>query len=206
MPTRVTNSGVAEHQIVTYSTTETEFPQISHWYGLCTLKNVKTKPEASGFAGEMMKMKGLRKVLFTLGIGLIIAGGSAFEADAQSRREVQRERERYERAQREYERQNARRARQNRSNRVVVVDPTRGVVADQTYFPGSPRQAMNASLRQGYEQGMIAGRYDRQKKKFNNSNVYRNTPNSGDTSSSDYYHRQGYLEGYEDGYYGRRRY
>lgn len=157
----------------------------------------------------MMKLKGFYKVLFTIGIGLAIGSATSIDADAQSRREIQRERERYERAQRQYERQNARRTRQNRSNGVVVVDSSREVVGDQTYFPGSPRQAMNASLQQGYEQGMIAGQYDRQKKKYNNSNVYRNTggsPNSGDTSSSDYYHRQGYLEGYEDGYYGRRRY
>ncbi len=154
-------------------------------------------------------MKGIYKVLFTIGFGLAILGGMAVETDAQSRREIQRERERYERAQRQSERQNIRRARQNRSNGVVVVDPTSDAVADITYFPGSPRQAMNASLRQGYEQGMIAGQFDSRKKKYNNSNVYRDTgrsPNSGDPSAADYYHRQGYLEGYEDGYYGRRRY
>lgn len=129
--------------------------------------------------------------------------GSAIEADAQTRRDTQRERERYERQQREYERQNQRNAQRNRNRRGGQS------VADLTYFPGTPRQAMNATLRQGYEQGLIAGQYDARKKKYNTSNVYRNTgraPNGGDPSSFDYLYRQGYLEGYEDGYYGRRRY
>ena len=55
----------------------------------------------------------------------------------------------------------------------------------------------------------MAGGYDRRKRKYNQSNVYRNTgaaPYSGDPTNYDYLYRQGYLQGYDDGYYGTRRY
>ncbi|PYT01951.1 MAG: hypothetical protein DMF63_03715 [Acidobacteria bacterium] len=61
----------------------------------------------------------------------------------------------------------------------------------------------------GYNQGFQAGQYDRRKRKYNQSNVYRDTgayPNDGDPTSSDYIYRQGYLQGYNDGYNGTRNY
>lgn len=71
------------------------------------------------------------------------------------------------------------------------------------------RRINNANYITGYQQGMLAGEYDRRKKKYNQSNVYRGTgayPTSGDPTAADYIYRQGYLEGYSDGFYGRRRY
>jgi hypothetical protein len=71
------------------------------------------------------------------------------------------------------------------------------------------RRDVSVVVLQGYEYGLQAGRLDRSRGKFNASNVYRNTPSrpyGGDTSSADYLYRQGYLEGYEDGYNGRLRY
>ena len=71
------------------------------------------------------------------------------------------------------------------------------------------RRDVNTIVLQGYEQGLRAGQNDRRRGKLNASNVYRNTPArpySGDASSADYLYRQGYLEGYQDGYYGRIRY
>jgi hypothetical protein len=68
---------------------------------------------------------------------------------------------------------------------------------------------VNVVLLQGYESGLRAGQMDRSRGKFNASNVYRNTPSvpyGGDASSADYLYRQGYLEGYQDGYTGRLRY
>jgi hypothetical protein len=56
---------------------------------------------------------------------------------------------------------------------------------------------------------LLAGEYDRRKRKYNQSNVYRDTgayPNDGDPTSSDYIYRQGYLQGYNDGYNGIRNY
>ncbi len=124
--------------------------------------------------------------------------GLAGDASAQRRRDIERDRERYERQQREYEQQN-RRQNRNRNRRQADND---------TYFPGT-RGGMSANTRQGYEQGLIAGQYDARKRKYNNSNVYRNTgsaPNNGDPTSADYLYRQAYLQGYNDGYNGRRNY
>lgn len=145
-----------------------------------------------------MRILNLKSIAIFSGIALIMLMGLTNDASAQSRRDIERDRERYERQQREYERQN-RRQNRNRDRRQAE--------NDLTYFPGSPRQAMNANAQQGYDQGLIAGQYDARKRKYNNSNVYRDTgsaPNDGDPTSFDYAYRQGYLQGYEDGYYGRR--
>jgi hypothetical protein len=108
---------------------------------------------------------------------------SSTEADAQSRRQIERERQRIEREQRRYERQ-----RQGRMGRATE------------------RQINNSTFNTGYQQGLLAGQYDRRKRKYNQSNVYRGTgsaPNSGDPSNMDYIYRQAYLQGYEDGFHGR---
>jgi hypothetical protein len=107
---------------------------------------------------------------------------------AQSRRELERERQRI-------ERENARYQQNRRSNRSSRQ-------ADQ-------RQSLNPAYSSGYDYGLMAGQYDRRKGKYNQSNVYRNTgsyPNEGDPTSADYLYRQGYLQGYNDGFNGGRNY
>jgi hypothetical protein len=170
-----------------------------------------------------MRTFNLKTIALGVGLGFALLAGSALEVDAQSPREIQRQREAreaaeyqqrvYQQQQREYRRQQQRNARRNSRNQDRYGrDQYYGgqqSVEELSYFPGTPRQAMNATLRQGYSQGLMAGQFDARKKKYNQSNVYRNTgsrPNSGDPSGADYLYRQGYLEGYEDGYYGRRRY
>lgn len=114
-----------------------------------------------------------------MGIMLLLIGSS--EANAQSRRQIERERQRIEREQR----------RNSRYNRTTE------------------RQVNNSSYNSGYNYGLMAGEYDRRRGKYNQSNVYRGTgsaPNSGDPTSVDYLYRQGYLQGYNDGFYGRRNY
>ena len=143
-----------------------------------------------------MKIFKLKNIAIFSSTALIMLIGLTSDAWAQSRREIERDRERYERQQREYERQNRRQGR-NRNRR------------QDENVRVSPRQAMNANAQNGYDQGFIAGQYDARKRKYNNSNVYRNTgsaPNSGDPTSFDYAYRQGYLQGYEDGYRGRVQY
>lgn len=120
---------------------------------------------------------------FAIGIVFLIAGSS--DVSAQSRRDRERERQRIEREQR-------RQQTQVRGNERVT-----------------ERRVNNANYITGYQQGVIAGEFDRRKKKYNQSNVYRGTgsyPNSGDPTQADYVYRQGYLEGYNDGFYGRRKY
>jgi hypothetical protein len=70
------------------------------------------------------------------------------------------------------------------------------------------------ALNSGYEQGCLAGRADRQDRwKFNYQNSYAyedaNYGYNGYYVSRDeynYYFRQGFRRGYEDGYYSRYRY
>jgi hypothetical protein len=112
---------------------------------------------------------------------LLIVG--SIDVSAQSRRTNERERQRVEREQR--------RQRQDRNDRMTE------------------RRIDNSAYIMGYQQGVLAGEFDRRKNKYNQSNVYRGTGpyrNSGDPTEQDYVYRQGYLAGYNDGFYGRRRY
>ncbi len=133
-----------------------------------------------------MALFNIRNTVVGLAIGLTIMIAGSSEASAQSRRQIERERQRMENEQR---RVNSQRQ-DGRYNRIMT-------------------RANNAHFDQGYQQGIIAGQYDRRKKKYNQSNVYRDTgsaPNGGDPTSTDYIYRQGYLQGYNDGYYGGGRY
>lgn len=124
-----------------------------------------------------------------IGLTIMIAGSS--EANAQSRRQIERERQRIERE-------------QHRVNR-----ERRGGSYDRIVTRANNAHFDNAHFDQGYHQGLMAGQFDRRKNKYNKSNVYRGTgsaPNGGDPTSTDYIYRQGYLQGYHDGYNGGVRY
>jgi hypothetical protein len=126
---------------------------------------------------------------------------TATDTRAQNRREIERERQRIERQRENYARQNQRRNQQVRRNRSEVYNR-----ADDGRVT---RAGVNATVYQGYQQGLLAGQADRRANKYNRFNVYRNSgsqPNSGDPTAYAYLYRQGYLEGYEDGFRGRVRY
>lgn len=130
-----------------------------------------------------MNFINLNKLFFALAIGTTILSFGDM-ASAQSRRQNERDRQRLERDQ-------------------------RGRTDVQGNLRVTERRVNNANFVTGYQQGVIAGEFDRRKKKYNQSNVYRGSgasPNSGDPTQADYLYRQGYLEGYSDGYSGRRKY
>ena len=138
-----------------------------------------------------MKIRSIRKFTVLSAFVFAFAGLFAAEADGQTRRQIERERQRIERQQQQYERERYKSGRYNNDGY------------------NSRSAGLNNAVSMGYQQGLIAGEFDRRKKKYNQSNVYRNTgsiPNSGDPTNYDYLYRQGYLQGYDDGYYGRRRY
>lgn len=146
-----------------------------------------------------MRSIGLKKLGVTAALGLAFLIVGASSTNAQYRRE--NDRDRYERQQRQYERN------QRRDDRDWSRDQRRRTRDDR--YDNNYRRNLNGAFDQGYQQGMIAGQSDRRKGKYGRSNVYRNSgsyPNAGDPSSIDYLQRQGYLQGYDDGYYGRRRY
>lgn len=123
---------------------------------------------------------------------LMVVGSS--DASAQTRRDIERERQRIARENARFERERQRRYQRN----------NRGAVSRRV-----ERRINNANFANGYNYGFMAGEYDRRRGKYNQSNVYRDSggyPNEGDPTSSDYIYRQGYLEGYNDGFYGRRNY
>jgi hypothetical protein len=136
---------------------------------------------------EAMKRYRIANLLMLFVFGFVVFFAGSTETNAQSRRDDYRDRYRNDSR---YDRQ-----RRNRDSRLTN--------------QGMSRRDVNVLLLQGYENGLRAGRQDRSRNKYNASNVYRNTPSlpyNGDTSSADYLYRQGYLEGYEDGYNGRVRY
>ncbi len=74
-------------------------------------------------------------------------------------------------------------------------------------------EALRKAVREGYREGFQAGRdarYNRYRGNWRNNGMYR----SGDMGYNSYvgrdqyqyYFRQGFQKGYEDGYYGRNRY
>lgn len=135
-----------------------------------------------------------RKGLLTAVFGLAILIGANVDANAQSRRDIERERQRIERENARYQREQ-RRYRDNRN--------------DSRVSRRTEQRVANAYFSSGYQQGLLAGEYDRRKRKYNQSNVYRDTgsyPNAGDPTSNDYIYRQGYLQGYNDGYNEIRNY
>ena len=131
-----------------------------------------------------MSLSKIKRVAAVGIVGLVLLLIGSSDVSAQSRWQIERERQRIEREQRRYESQ-----RRDGNYRVTE------------------RRINNANFNTGYDQGFLAGEYDRRKRKYNQSNVYRGTgsaPNSGDPTSVDYIYRQGYLQGYNDGFSGRR--
>src|SRR5687768_10986779 len=131
---------------------------------------------------KRMNLGGLALAATMLGVVIL---GSANDAGAQTRRQIERERER---AERQYERSQKRREREVRS---------RGSYDDRYTSRGSTpttRAGSNNAVSLGYQQGLLAGQTDRRDRKYNRFNVYRNSgsaPNSGDPTSYDYLYRQG---------------
>ena len=129
----------------------------------------------------------IKKAALGIFVGILLMLAANSDVSAQSRRELERERQRI-------ERENARYQQNRRNNR-----STRQ----------AEQQIGNSAYSSGYQYGLMAGQYDRRKGKYNLSNVYRNTgsyPNEGDPTSTDYVYRQGYLQGYNDGFNGRSNY
>ena len=131
----------------------------------------------------------LKKLAITGAIGIAFLMIGSTDTNAQSRREIQRERQRI-------ARENAR-AEGDRYN-----DPRANRRLE--------RRVDNANFTHGYQNGYMLGQNDRlRKKKYNHSNVYRDTPpypTDGDPTNTDYLYRQGFLQGYNDGFYGRQNY
>jgi hypothetical protein len=128
-------------------------------------------------------------------VGLTLLLGASATTNGQTRRDIEREQRRIERQNAKYQRDQQRRNRNDRNSTIAT--------------RRTEQQNANSSYGSGYDQGFQAGQYDRRSGKYNRSNVYRDTgssPNDGDPTSIDFVYRQGYLKGYNDGFYGERNY
>jgi hypothetical protein len=146
------------------------------------------------YTEETMVARNIKRIavgIFAIFMLMLISDTSA---NAQSRRDIERERQRIARENARYER--------DRQQQYY-----RGSRNGNTVSRRTEQRVNNANYSNGYEQGFQAGQFDRRKRNYNQSNVYRDTgryPNDGDPTSSDYIYRQGYLQGYSDGYNGVR--
>lgn len=143
----------------------------------------------------MTPLSNIRKLATMGALGLVMLVAASVDVSAQSRREIERDRQRMERENARYQRDRQRR--------------TRGLRNDSAVTRRADQRLANANYTAGYQQGVLAGEYDRRKGKYNRSNVYRDSgayPNDGDPTSSDYIYRQGYLAGYTDAFHGVRNY
>lgn len=143
----------------------------------------------------MRALSNLKKIAVAVGFGFVVLVTVNTDVSAQTRPEIERERQKIERENARYQRERQRRYRNNSNDTVVS--------------RRSEQRIANANFANGYQQGLLAGENDRRRGKYNQSNVYRDTgsyPNEGDPTSSDYIYRQGYLQGYMDGFNGIRNY
>ncbi|MEP6704355.1 MAG: hypothetical protein ABJB34_06080 [Acidobacteriota bacterium] len=142
-----------------------------------------------------MALFDVKKLILSAGVALVMLLAADANANAQSSRQIERERQRIEPDNARYQRERQERYRSDQNSSGVT--------------RRTEQRVNNASYSNGYEQGLVAGEFDGRKRKYNRSNVYRDSgayPDQGDPTSSDYIYRQGYLHGYNDGYNSIRNY
>ncbi len=158
-----------------------------------------------------MKLNKLRKTLMLFAFGLIALLGTSVVTDAQTRRQVQRQRQEVRRQERRAVRQRQRQIQRRQirqNNRYRVYNNGR-------YYNTDSRGAelLRQAVRNGYQQGVRAGQYDRSRRirrSYTITSDYRRG-NYGyqsyvDSRQYQYYFRQGFQRGYQDGYSRRYRY
>jgi flagellar biosynthesis/type III secretory pathway protein FliH len=148
-----------------------------------------------------MKLNNLKKTVLTSVFGLAVLVGSGEFANAQTNKQIRKQRQKVERLENKTARQEQKlqnmRYRVNRNGSYYQTD-SRGAEL--------LRQAVN----RGYQQGVRAGQNDRNGRRrggYNNNSVYQNG-NYGyqsyvDSRQYQYYFQQGFERGYQDGYNSR---
>jgi hypothetical protein len=170
-----------------------------------------------------MNTKNLKKLAMTTGLGLFIATGGSVIANAQTARET-RQQQKLERQREKLQAQ--RQANWNRRNQQIVVRPRTGsgyytVEPNTTFTAGRYRVVRNGrfyntdhrgaellrnAVNEGYRQGFAAGRShlnSNRQMTWSDTNVYRSGvygyQNGVDRGQYQYYFREGFKRGYQDG-------
>ncbi len=171
-----------------------------------------------------MKLNTLKRTIAVSALGLVALLGTSEVANAQGNRQVQRQQQQIQnkRAQLEAQRLKVERQRQeqlrqqNMRNRNNNASNNRyRVYRNGSYYQTDSRGAelLKKAVNAGYQQGFRAGQNDRSGRRsgnYNNNSVYR-SGNYGyqsyvDSSQYQYYFRQGFERGYQDGYNSRNQY
>ncbi|HQU81763.1 MAG TPA: hypothetical protein PKY59_01475 [Pyrinomonadaceae bacterium] len=158
-----------------------------------------------------MKLFNLKKTMAVTAFGLAAIIGMSDTANAQTRKQVQKQQQKVIKQQEKVYKQQEKLARQQQK-----LDNQRyRVYRNGSYYQTDNRgaQLLRQAVNAGYQQGFNAGKNDRSGRRgsnYRNSSVYRNG-NYGyqsyvDSRQYQYYFQQGFERGYQDGYNSRFQY
>jgi flagellar biosynthesis/type III secretory pathway protein FliH len=158
-----------------------------------------------------MKLDNLKKAAIGSALGLMVIFGGNSEAAAQTSKQVRKQQQKVIKQQQKVDRQQDKLERQQQK----LQNARYRVYRNGGYYQTDARGAelLKQAVNRGYQQGFEAGRADsrnRRTNNYNNSSIYR-SGNYGyqsyvDSRQYQYYFRQGFERGYEDGFNSRNRY
>ena len=158
-----------------------------------------------------MKLNNLKKTLAASALGLAALFGVTETADAQTGRQIQRQKQKVIKQQQKVIKQEQKLAQQQQRLQNMRYRVYRNGSYYQTDYRGAEllRQAVN----RGYQEGFRAGQTDRRNRRgsgYYNSSIYRNGnygwQNHVDARQYQYYFQQGFQRGYQDGFNSRNQY
>ena len=158
-----------------------------------------------------MKLNTLKKSMLTFAIGLVALLGTSVAANAQNRKQIRKQQQKIEKQQQKVYKQQQKLAQQQQK----LQNRQYRVYRNGSYYQTDNRGAelLRQAVNRGYQQGVIAGRNDRNSRRgssYNNSQIYRSGnygyQNYVDSRQYQYYFQQGFERGYQDGYNSRSQY
>lgn len=158
-----------------------------------------------------MRLNNLKKTLMVSALGLAALLGVSENANAQTRKQVQKQQQKVVKQQEKVYKQQQKVNQQQQK----LQNMRYRVYRNGNYYNTDSRGAelLRQAVNQGYQQGIRAGQADRSNRRnnsYNNSSVYR-SGNYGyqsyvDSRQYQYYFQQGFQRGYQDGYNSRNQY
>lgn len=158
-----------------------------------------------------MKLNNLKKTLAASAFGLVAILGLSDSANAQNRKQIQKQQQKVVKQQQKVYKQQQKLAQQQQK----LQNQRYRVYRNGSYYQTDNRGAelLRQAVNRGYQQGVRAGQADRSNRRgssYYNSSIYRNG-NYGyqsyvDSRQYQYYFQQGFERGYQDGYNSRYQY
>ena len=158
-----------------------------------------------------MKLTNLKKSMAVMALGVMTILGTGEAANAQTRKQIQKQQQKVEKQQQKVVRQQQKLAQQQQK----LQNQRYRVYRNGSYYQTDNRGAelLRQAVNRGYQQGVRAGQADRNSRRnynYGNSPVYR-SGNYGyqsyvDSRQYQYYFQQGFERGYQDGFNSRYQY